>query len=146
MKYFKCGKCHTPFKVDETALKSPVVSIACKTCSTKNTLRFGGFLIIQNKKETKQIPLLIGEFILGRKNSNNKENFLYIQDEFVSRNHCLVSIIQNNDKFSIKIEDLNSTNGTFNSKKVKIKTGIKHAFLKDDYFIVGLTKVALKFY
>ena len=146
MKYFKCGKCQTPFKVDETALKAPVVSITCKTCSTKNTLRFGGFLIIQNKTETKQIPLKIGEFLLGRKNTNNKENFLYIEDEFVSRNHCIVSIVQNDGKFSVLIEDLNSTNGIFNSQKVKIKTGVKHPFPKDGYFIIGLTKIAIKFY
>ncbi len=146
MKYFKCGKCQTPFKVDETTIKAPVLSVVCKSCETKNTLRFGGFLIIQNKTETKQIPLKIGEFLLGRKNTNNLGDFLYLDDEFVSRNHCMVSIVQKEGKFSILIEDLNSTNGTFNSKKVKLKPGIKHAFHKDDYFIAGLTKISIKFY
>ena len=146
MKYFKCGKCQTPFKVDETALKSPVVSVICKTCTTKNTLRFGGFLLVQNKTETKQIPLKIGVFLLGRKNINNIENFVYVSDEFVSKNHVLISVVEKNSKVSISLKDINSTNGVYDFNKQKIRSGEIYNLNKDNYFIIGLTKLSLKFY
>lgn len=146
MKYFKCGKCQTPFKVDETKIKSPIVSIVCASCNTKNTLKFGAFILVQNKEENIEVPIKKGEVILGRKSTNNFENYLYINDKFVSRKHAVIEVKELNGKVSISMKDLESTNGTFDKSKTKLKPGIPVGFSKEDYFIVGLSKVSLKIY
>jgi hypothetical protein len=146
MKFFKCGKCQKPFKIDETKIKSPIVSISCSSCSTKNTLRFGIFLLVQNKEELIEVPLKKGGIILSRSNANKLENYLYINDKFVSRKHAIIEVKEKEGKFSIFVKDLNSTNGTYDKNKNKIHPEEEIPFLKNDYFIIGLTKVSLKFY
>ena len=138
MKFYKCGNCQVPFKIDETKIKQPVVSVPCFKCGFKNTVRLGVFLVIQNKTELNQIPLKLGSITIGRKSSAAKDNFLYIGDEYVSRNHALITASEKEGKFSITIEDLNSTNGTFDQNKKKLAPNVKTGFSKDAYFIVGL--------
>ena len=52
---------------------------------------------------------------------------------------------QNDGKVFITIEDLESLNGTFNKNKMKIKTALKYPFTKEDYFILGLTKISINY-
>ena len=146
MKFYKCCNCQVPFKIDESKIKQSIISVPCFKCGFKNTVRLGVFLVIQNKNELNQIPLKLGSITIGRKSSTRTDSFLYISDEFVSRNHALITASEKEGKFSITIEDLNSTNGTFDQNKKKLEPNIKTSFLKDAYFIVGLSKIYLKIY
>jgi hypothetical protein len=43
------------------------------------------------------------------------------------------------------MEDHGSLNGTFNKTKTRIKPNLKYPFTKDDYFVIGLTKLTVNF-
>jgi predicted Zn finger-like uncharacterized protein len=143
MKYFKCGQCQTPYKIDETKIATTQVVVTCTKCGAKNVLRFGPVLVAQSKDKVQQFNLKMGTNILGRL-SKTPEADLLIDDEYVSRKHAAVNIENRDNKVFISIEDNSSLNGTFNKNKVRLKSGLKYPFLPDDYFIMGLTKLTLK--
>jgi predicted Zn finger-like uncharacterized protein len=143
MKYFKCGKCQTPYKIDESKVTTTQVVVSCTNCSAKNIIRFGPILVAQSKEKVKQFSLKEGVNTLGR-NAKNPVADILIDDEFVSRKHAALQIENRDNKIFISIEDSGSLNGTFNKNKVRLKTGLKYPFLPDDYIIIGLTKLTLK--
>jgi len=143
MKYFKCGKCQTPYKIDESKVNTTQVVVSCTNCSAKNIIRFGPILVAQSKEKVKQFSLKEGVNTLGR-NAKNPVADILIDDEFVSRKHAALQIENRDNKIFISIEDSGSLNGTFNKNKVRLKTGLKYPFLPDDYIIIGLTKLTLK--
>lgn len=143
MKYFKCGKCQMPYKIDETKAESAQAIVTCSSCGAKNVLRFGPTLIAQSEDKIQQFSLKEGLNTLGRK-AEKPEADLLIDDEYVSRKHASISIENRKNKVYIGITDQGSTNGTFNKNKVKLKPGLKYPFLENDYFIIGLTKLTLK--
>lgn len=144
MKYFKCGNCQAIYKIDETKVKNTQVIVTCTKCGAKNSVRFGPTLIVQSKDKIEQFSLKEGKTVLGRKSKNSGADFL-IEDEFISRNHINIYIEYINNKYFIGIEDNKSLNGTYNKNKVRLKSNIKYPFLVDDYYIIGLTKLSLKF-
>jgi hypothetical protein len=143
MKYFKCGKCQLPYKIDETKVTKSQVLVTCIECGAKNKINFGTFLVAQSKTKTCEFQLKEGANQIGRKTKDAKIEIL-IDDEYVSRNHATIHIENKNNKIFIFIEDNNSLNGTFNAKKTKLKSGLKYPLLVDDYVIIGLTKLFLK--
>jgi hypothetical protein len=148
MKYFKCGKCQTPYKLDETKFKTNEVTITCNSCGVKNkivlpTPSFPIKLIAQSKEKVQQFDLKIGLITLGRKAQTPVADIL-IEDEYVSRKHASIYIEKKENKFFVSIEDNDSLNGTYNKEKNKFKAGVKYPFVPGDYFIVGLTKLSLK--
>lgn len=143
MKYFKCGKCQTPYKIDESKVTTNQVVVSCTNCSANNIIRFGPILVAQSKEKVKQFILKEGVNTLGR-NAKNPVADILIDDEFVSRKHASLHIENRDNKIFISIEDSGSSNGTFNKNKVRLKTGLKYPFLPDDYIIIGLTKLTLK--
>ena len=143
MKYFKCGKCQTPYKIDESKVTTTQLVVTCTNCSSKNIIRFGPILVAQSKEKVKQFSLKEGVNTLGR-NAKNPVADILIDDEFVSRRHAALQIENRDNKIFISIEDSGSLNGTFNKNKVRLKTGLKYPFLPDDYIIIGLTKLTLK--
>jgi len=143
MKYFKCGKCQTPYKIDESKVTTTQLVVTCTNCSSKNIIRFGPILVAQSKEKVKQFSLKEGVNTLGR-NAKNPVADILIDDEFVSRKHAALQIENRDNKIFISIEDSGSLNGTFNKNKVRLKTGLKYPFLPDDYIIIGLTKLTLK--
>ena len=144
MKYFKCGQCQTPYKIDETKITSNQAIVVCNQCSAKNVIRFGPILIAQNKDKIQQFNLKVGANSIGRKSKTSESDFL-VEDEFVSRKHAVVHIENRDNKIFVSIEDLGSLNGTFNKSKVKLKPGLKYPFSQDDFIIIGLTKLSIKF-
>jgi hypothetical protein len=143
MKYFKCGKCQLPYKIDETKAEAAQAVVTCASCGAKNVLRFGPTLIAQSEDKIQQFSLKEGLNTLGRKTEKPEADFL-IDDEYVSRKHASISIENRQNKVFIGIMDQDSTNGIFNKNKAKLKPGLKYPFLADDYFIIGLTKLTLK--
>jgi predicted Zn finger-like uncharacterized protein len=143
MKYFKCGQCQTPYKIDETKILTANVTVTCSKCGAKNVLRFGPVLIAQSKDKVKQFSLKMGTNTLGRLSKTPEVNLL-IEDQYVSRKHASVHIENRDNKIFISIEDNGSLNGTFNKNKVRLKPSLKYPFLHDDYYIMGLTKITLK--
>jgi hypothetical protein len=143
MKYFKCGKCQVPYKIDETKISSTQVVVLCNSCGSKNSVRFGPILVAQSKEKIKQFSLKIGENTLGR-NAKSPTADCLIDDDYVSRKHATLHIENKDNKIFISIEDTGSLNGTFNKNKVRLKAGLKYPFLPDDYIIIGLTKLTLK--
>lgn len=143
MKFFKCGRCHAPYKIDETKITRTMVEVTCTKCNAKNILRFGPVLITQSKEKVQQFCLKEGINSIGRKAQNSESEFL-IEDKYVSRKHAVIHIEVKDKKLFYSIEDKGSLNGTFNKNKVKLKPGLKYPFLPDDYYIVGVTKLSLK--
>ncbi|HCY43691.1 MAG TPA: hypothetical protein DHV48_20550 [Prolixibacteraceae bacterium] len=143
MKYFKCGQCQTPYKIDETKIKTVQIFVTCANCGAKNVLHQGPILVAQSKDKTQQFSLKPGANSLGRK-SKKPEADILIDDEFVSRKHASIWIENRDNKMFVGLEDQSSLNGTYNKNKVKLKPGLKYPFLPGDYFIVGLTKLTLK--
>lgn len=142
MKYFKCGKCQTPYKIDETKIKTTQATVVCVKCGAKNSLRFGPQLTAQSQKGIQQFSLKEGVNTIGRKSEKGNVN-IQLNDPYVSRVHALIRLEQFEGKIFISIEDAGSLNGTFNKKKVKIKSALKYPFTIGDYFIIGLTKLSI---
>jgi DNA-directed RNA polymerase subunit RPC12/RpoP len=57
MKYFKCGNCQAPYKIDEATITKVQVAINCPKCGVKNIIRLGPFLVVQSKDKIQQFPL-----------------------------------------------------------------------------------------
>jgi hypothetical protein len=143
MKAFKCGKCNCPHQIDDSLIQKTVVLVSCVECGASNTLRFGPVVIIQSKSGVQKFNLKIGVNKLGRKTNGAKLD-LGIEDNYVSRNHAEILLEKKDNKYFIFIKDVGSANGTFSRGKNKLKSNLAYAFTKNDYFIVGLTKVSLQ--
>jgi pSer/pThr/pTyr-binding forkhead associated (FHA) protein len=144
MKLFKCGKCAKNYKVDTSKVESTKLVITCSSCNSKNIIRLGPVLVTQSKEGTRQFSLNLGENTIGRK-TNSSPNKIQIDDQYVSRNHASIFLEEKENKLYFFIADLESKNGTFNKSKSKIKSQIKYPLTPNDYYIVGLTKVFIKY-
>ena len=142
MKYFKCGNCKSPYKIDETKISTTSVTVLCKKCSAKNILRFGPTLVVHTKNGIQQYSLKEGINILGRK-TKAATTAIQINDQYVSRKHASIHVEHKEGKIYISIVDEGSMNGTFSSQKVKLKSLLKYPFTKEDYYIIGLSKLSL---
>jgi hypothetical protein len=143
MKYFNCGNCKTPHQIDEQMVKKSIAVVTCSDCGAKNTLRFGPILIAQTKNGVKKYSLKPGVNQIGRKTSEGS-NAIGLEDGYVSRNHAEIYLENKDNKFYFYIKDLGSKNGTFTKGKNRLKDNLKYAFTKNDYYIVGLTKLSLQ--
>jgi len=144
MKYFKCGNCQKPYKIDENKVENSNVIIQCISCHAKNSVRFGPVLVLQSKYGVKQFALKLGENTIGRKTDSSNLD-IEIEDEFISRAHASIFIHEKESKLYAFICDNNSLNATFNQKKTALKPGLKYPMTSKDYYIIGLTKLSLKF-
>ena len=144
MKYFKCGHCQSPYKIDETKVTSSMIVIKCNQCGTGNIARFGPILVAQTKEQTKQFSLQLGDNIIGRV-SDDEQVEISIKDPYVSKNHATIALEEREGKIFFFIRDDKSTNGTFNRNKVKLKSELKYPFTPNDFYIIGLTKLSIKF-
>ena len=142
MKYFKCGKCQSPYKIDESNLTTEKTFVKCNQCQSLNVIRSGPVLIAQNGQSIKKFNLKPGVNSIGR-NAKEKSAEILIDDKYVSRKHADIILEQKDGKWTFFVCDNNSTNGTFNSKRDKLKAGLKYTFSKDDYFIIGVTKLSI---
>ena len=120
MKYFKCGNCQAPYKIDEATINKVQVAVNCPKCGVKNIIRLGPFLVVQSKDKIQQFPLTMGKNTLGRKSESSEADF-QIDDPHVSRTHLEVSLEENESKLFITLEDKSSLNGTFNKNKLRLK-------------------------
>ena len=143
MKYFKCGNCQAPYKIDEATITKVQVAVNCPKCGVKNIIRLGPFLVVQSKGGIQQFPLKMGKNTLGRKSESSEADF-QIDDPHVSRVHLEVSLEETDSKLFITLEDKTSLNGTFNKNKLRLKPAQKYPFQKDDFVIIGLSKVTIK--
>jgi predicted Zn finger-like uncharacterized protein len=143
MKYFKCGNCQAPYKIDESTIKKVQVSVNCPKCGVKNIVRLGPLLIVQYKDKIHQIPLKMGKNIIGRKSEKSNADF-QIDDDHVSRSHLAVYLEEIDQKLFVTLEDMGSLNGTFNKHKLRLKPSNKYPFGKDEFVIIGLSKITLK--
>jgi pSer/pThr/pTyr-binding forkhead associated (FHA) protein len=143
MKYFSCGNCKKSYKIDEKKVNEIVVSVMCQECKAQNVLRFGPVLLTQSNENVKQYALKMGENILGRKAHDS--SVIEISDNYVSRNHASIFIEERDNKLFLFITDNNSSNGTFNHKKIRLKSGLKYPITPNDFFILGITKITVKF-
>ena len=144
MKYFKCGKCSKDYKIDTTNINSDQLVVTCNSCGGKNMIRLGAILIAQSKDGLKQFRLKIGENTIGRK-SDSSTCTIQIEDRYVSRNHAKIHVEEKDKKLYFFISDSDSRNGTHNKTKVKIKSNLKYPMTLNDFYIIGLTKLSLKF-
>ena len=144
MKYFKCGKCSKDYKLDIRKINSNQLIVTCKACGAKNMIRLGAILIAHSKGGIKQFQLKLGENTIGRKNESSTCS-IQIEDRYVSRNHAKIYVEEKDKKLYFFISDSNSKNGTHNKMKVKIKSNLKYPMTLNDFYIIGLTKLSLKY-
>ncbi len=97
-----------------------------------------------SKNGLKQVALKLGENTIGRKTDSSNLD-IEIEDEFISRAHASIFIHEKDNKLYAFICDNNSLNATFNQKKAALKPGLKYPMTSKDYYIIGLTKLSLKF-
>jgi len=144
MKYFKCGKCQKSYKIDESKIANSKVTIKCVDCGAGNVLRFGLVLVAQTKNGVKQFELKMGVNSLGRK-SDKTNTSIQLDDQFVSRQHAEIIIEERDQKLFVFLVDKESLNGTFNKMKTRLKSNLKYPITANDYYIVGLTKLSIKY-
>lgn len=144
MKYFKCGKCQKSYKIDESKVTNSKITVKCIDCGAGNVLRFGAILVAQTKSGVKQFELKMGVNSLGRK-SDKADASIQIEDQFVSRQHAEIILEERDQKLFAFITDKESLNGTFNKMKSRLKTNLKYPITANDYYIVGLTKLSIKY-
>lgn len=140
MKYFNCGQCGSPYKMDTSNIKKEAIGIKCRNCGARNVLRLGPVLVLKNEKETKQYPLRIGSFTIGRLSEPSTVDFA-ISDEYISRKHLNLEVKEINGKLAVLVSDCGSTNGTFNKNKVQLQASKFYPLRESDFIIIGLTKV-----
>jgi len=143
MKYFKCGKCEAPYKINPAIVTREAVGLVCKKCGAKNVVRLGPVLLIQNKHENKQFPLKLGKFTVGRSIDGSSCD-ITINDPYVSRNHLEIEVTLIEAKIAVTIQDKGSTNGTFNQHKTKLHANQKYPLSPTDFVIFGLTKLSVQ--
>lgn len=143
MKYFKCGKCEAPYKIDPANVTREAVGMVCKKCGAKNVVRFGPVLLLQNEHESKQFPLKLGRFTVGRSIEGSACD-VTINDPYVSRNHLVIELTLIDKKMAVTVQDKGSTNGTFNQHKTKLLANEIYPLSSSDYVIVGLTKLSVR--
>ena len=145
MKYFKCGKCAAPYKIDPSKFRTAKAEVICPKCGTKNVLSLGPVLAIQQEGKFAQIGLKEGIQVIGRKTAQTNANtHIFIDDEYISRVHAQVIMELREGKVFFFIVDLGSSNGTYSKNKKRLKTGLKYPFVPGDFFIVGLTKISIQ--
>lgn len=144
MKFFNCGKCKKSYKLDESKVSNSIITIKCTECGAGNVLRFGAILLAQTKTGVKQFELKAGVNTIGRK-SDKSDASIQLDDQFVSRIHAEITIEGSNQKLFAFVTDKESLNGTFNKMKSRLKTNIKYPLTINDYYIVGLTKLSIKY-
>jgi hypothetical protein len=144
MKVFRCAKCGHPHKFEEAGLNAAQVMISCTKCQSKNIINLGPVLIAQSETKSVQFPLKSGENIVGR-NTTGSDVSIDLGDKYVSRRHANIRLEKNEEKLYISIEDLESTNGTYDKNKKKLKPKLRYPFLPGESYIVGLTKLTLKY-
>jgi hypothetical protein len=142
MKYFKCGKCQSLHKIDESKVGFGKCIIACRQCGVKNAMRFGPSLIAHSKSGQRKFELKLGENKIGR-DEQTSEADIKLDDKFLSRRHATVFVEQRNGKVLISILDAMSLNGTFNRTRTRLRPGIKYPFNRYDYYVLGLTKLSI---
>jgi pSer/pThr/pTyr-binding forkhead associated (FHA) protein len=142
MKFFKCGQCQTPYKIDETKVKTTQCTVVCVKCGSKNILRLGPVLTAHSKQGIKQFSLKEGVNSIGRKSPKTNAT-IQIEDPYISREHATIHVENKDGKIFMSIEDKGSMNGTFNKNKSKLKAALKYPINNGDYFIVGLTKLSV---
>jgi pSer/pThr/pTyr-binding forkhead associated (FHA) protein len=143
MKYFKCGKCESSYKLDPSAINTSSAVFNCSNCGAKNVIRLGPIVVFQNEKEIKRFSLKMGPNTIGRKSKEPSADIL-VNDEFMSRNHATIFVEEKDGKLFFSISDNNSTNGTFDKSKTRIKIKLKYPITLDNYYILGLTKVSIQ--
>jgi len=143
MKYFKCGNCQAPYKIDDTKITSSTAMVECTNCKARNVIRLGPVIVAQNKNDLKRYSLKLGNNTIGRRCKDSKAEIL-IDDNYVSRIHATIQLEKKDNKLFFSITDNKSMNGTFNKAKNKIKPGLKYPFNEQDFFIVGLTKITIE--
>ena len=143
MKYFKCGKCQTPYKIDETKISTGKVAVTCSKCQARNILRLGPILVVQYPDKILQFNLKEGVNLIGR-STEGSGACIKIKDKYISRKHAEVILEKINDKVFVSIRDTGSMNGTFTKTKQRLKSGVKYPFTPNDYYIVGLAKLMFK--
>ncbi len=147
MKFFKCGKCQTQYKIDETKITNSQAVLTCSKCGAKNLIKFGVRLQIISKDEKglehkEVITLKDGSNIIGRKSQSASADIL-LNDEFVSRKHAAVHIEKKDGKIFISIEDLNSSNGTLNKDRKKLNPGKRYPILPGSPYFIGNSTITL---
>lgn len=144
MKHFKCGKCGKDYKIDNSKVQSSSVVVTCSSCYAKNVVRFGPVLVAQSKESVRQFPLNLGQNTIGRK-SESSSSKIQIEDQFVSRNHATITLEEKDKKLFFFIADVNSKNGTHNKTKTKLKPELKYPMTINDFYVIGLTKLFIKY-
>lgn len=145
MRYFKCGKCAAPYKIDTSKFSTAKAEVICPGCGTRNVLSLGPVLAIQQEGKFAQIGLKEGVQVIGRKTDKPNVNaHILISDEYVSRIHAKVIMEFKEGKVFFFIEDLGSSNGTYNKNKQRLKEGLRYPFIPGDFYIVGLTKISIQ--
>ena len=143
MKYFKCGNCQAPYKIDEANLTKVQVAVKCPKCGVKNIIRLGPVLVVQSKDKVHQFPLKMGKNTVGRKSEKSTADF-QIEDPHVSRNHLALVLEERESKLFVTLEDVGSLNGTFNKNKLRLKPAQRYPFGNEDFVIIGFSKISLK--
>jgi predicted Zn finger-like uncharacterized protein len=144
MKYFKCGNCTRPYKIDASKVSSSALLLKCTNCGASNVLRFGPVLVAQTKAGVLQFPLRTGSNTVGRKAPTGSAT-IQIEDAHVSREHADIHLEEKEGKVFAFMTDKGSLNGTYNKNKARLKPGLKYPITTSDYYIVGLTKLSIKF-
>ena len=142
MRIFKCGKCAKPYKLEDEQIKGSVLTVVCAQCNAKNLLKFGVVLIATTASGSRSFLLKEGDNLIGRDNEDSIS--VKLDDKYVSRKHAIVCVEKMSSGFAVFIADCQSSNGTLNNKKLKLKPQLKYQFTENDYFVVGLTKLSIK--
>lgn len=107
-----------------------------------------GWLVVHDENAHSQIfPLKLGVNIVGRKSPSKPcEVMIDTQDQYMSRNHCQVEVLQRGNGFLYVIKDLGSQNGVFINadRNSRLQKDTEVYLQNGDTVQIGRTKVVLK--
>lgn len=147
MKNFKCGNCKTVYSIDDSKITQSQAVFTCKKCGAKNQIKFGIRIQIQySDKGGKLIKNLFqlkeGVNTIGRK-ANTPVADILIEDDYVSRKHVAVYLEKKDNKLFIYLEDLSSSNGTFNADNQRLEAGKKYPMPAGKIYRIGNSNISL---
>ena len=117
MKRVFCPKCDNQLSFDETKYpEGKILAFVCPQCGAQFKIKLGRKVVKTATGEEKDLPLVMGDNVIGRRNKDTEgvDVPIITSDPSMGRKHCVINVKKDtNGKFVYMVRDFPSLTGTF---------------------------------